>query len=119
MWGGGGGFWGGTTSSQPGLPFAGIPSEHKEMVEKLLQREPASDEELFEQDFSHRADAWPPFGLWRFLSQRSLAIGAVVLLVAVETVLQQIGPRLTQEGIDHGITPRHVSVVVDLALAYV
>ena len=119
MWAAAEGFWGGTTGSQPGLPFAGIPSEHKEMVEKLLAREPASDEELFEVDFSHRSTPGPPFGLWRFLRQRSLAIGAVVVLVALETILQQIGPRLTQEGIDHGITPRHVSVVVDLALLYV
>jgi ATP-binding cassette subfamily B protein len=89
------------------------------MVDKLVAREPASDEELIAQPFSHQPDVGPPFGLWRFLRQRSLGIAAVVLLVALETVLQQIGPRLTQEGIDHGITPRHVSVVVDLALVYV
>jgi len=119
-WGGGGGFWGGTTGSTPGLPFAGIPAEHERMVARLMQKEPPADNELREIPYSPLVDPdAPPFTLRGFLGQRKAAIAAVVVLVGFETVSQQIGPRLTQEGIDHGIAPRHFGVVVALSLLYI
>ena len=73
--GGGGGFWGGTTGSTPGLPFAGIPAEHERMVERLMQKEPPEDNELRDIPYSPRVDTdEPPFTLRRFLGQRKAAI---------------------------------------------
>src|SRR5438270_3010160 len=49
--------------------------------------------------------------------RRTLVVAAV--LVVVETVCLQAGPQLTQIGIDRGILPRHLAVVVGAAIAYI
>jgi ATP-binding cassette subfamily B protein len=110
--GGGGGRWG------DGLQFAGIPEEMQKGVDKLSEKEP--EWELRDMPFSYVADAdAPPFSLKNFLRPKLLQIYGIVLLVALEVVGQQIGPRLTQKAIDKGISVGKYSVVFHLGLIYI
>lgn len=85
-----------------GLPFAGIPPELQDRVDALLETEPdhPATEDV---DFSHIDPDRRPFTLRRFLGPHKVALAGLLGLVIVETVAMQVGPRLTQIGIDHGI----------------
>jgi ATP-binding cassette subfamily B protein len=112
-WGGGGGRgWG------DGLQFSGIPTEMQATVDKLQAKEP--EWELRDVPFSHVADKdAPPFSLANFLRPKLAPIFGILLLVGMEVVFQQIGPRLTQKAIDKGVRPGNYSVVLHLGLIYV
>jgi len=115
------GFGGGPSSVQAnaaaGLPFASVPGDLAAKVEQVLADEPAHPEPTVR--FSHRAEDTRPFGLRTFLAPHRLALLGALALVAVETALQQLGPLLTQIGIDRGVVPRDAGVLLAAALAYV
>ena len=116
-WGGGtitgGAPMGGSVGGSPGnpgngLPFAGIPWEMRQGVEKLLADEPdlAGDArwEASEKSFTHRM---PEAGisLRRMLRPHRRMLALSTLFIVVEALCVQAGPFLSQKGIDDGITP--------------
>ena len=110
----GGGFAG---NPGGGLPFAGIPPELQTRVEKVIADEPAwSDPEV---EFTQVVKDRRPLSLRRLLAPHRRALVVAAALVVVETVCLQAGPQLTQIGIDRGILPRHLAVVVGAAIAYI
>ncbi|MEY2425055.1 MAG: ATP-binding cassette, subfamily bacterial [Actinomycetota bacterium] len=109
--GGGGGGGGGNWGTQGGLPFAGIPPEMAETVEKLQAKEPPA--ELQDIPFTNVVDDdEPTFTLAGFLAPKLPQILGILALIAFEVVAQQIGPRLTQNAIDKGFVTQRYSVVV-------
>ena len=102
----------------PGLPFAGIPSEYHDAVTTLLENEP--DHGTPTAVFNH-AKADPDgkrLNLRRLLTKywRMLILASV--LVVIETLTLQTGPKLTQIGIDDGISKHNFTVVVVVAVLY-
>jgi ATP-binding cassette, subfamily B, bacterial len=105
---------------QPGLPFAGIPSELQVGVDKILKSEPKRPP--VDEPFSMR----PSKSERARISLRSLLLehpglltwsGFLVIVVAITS---QVGPVLTSYAINHGMAPGHHSynVVVGASLAY-
>jgi ATP-binding cassette subfamily B protein len=115
---GGGGFGpGGTqTSAAAGLPFAGVPAELRERADAILATEPAHPDPAVHFD-PVGADR-RPFTLRRFLGGHRAGLLGAFVLVVLETLALQAGGLLTQQGIDHGITPGRVDVVVIVAVLY-
>ncbi|HEY0496526.1 MAG TPA: ABC transporter ATP-binding protein [Kutzneria sp.] len=116
--GGGGQMFGAARAGASGLPFAGVPPEMQAGVDKLLRTEPEHPEP--EVVFEHgRPD---PDG--HKLSLRRLVRpywGMALLagvLVVVEALTLQAGPKLTQIGIDNGIIARNYSVLFVVAAVY-
>ena len=103
-------------SNAAGLPFAGIPSELADKVEKLLDSEPEHPEP--EVEFSQVVTDKRPFTLRRFLARHRAGMAVALGLVVVETISLQAGPLLTQVGIDRGITDRDTTVLVVVAALY-
>jgi ATP-binding cassette subfamily B protein len=91
-----------------GLPFAGIPSEMREGVEKLLADEPDLTDDprwqAADSTFSHRMRE-SGISLRRMLRPHRGMITLSGLFILVEAVCVQAGPFLSQMGIDNGITP--------------
>ncbi|MGI8794177.1 MAG: ABC transporter ATP-binding protein [Acidimicrobiales bacterium] len=114
--GGGGGHWGGRPGAQSGLPFAGIPPEMLEGVQKLIANEPEHPEPDI--DFSHVEPDRRPFTLRRLVRPVAPAMLFGVFLVALETITMQAGPLLTQRAIDKGMTLGRFDVVVLMAGLY-
>src|SRR4051812_32239897 len=115
MYGGGGAVFGGPGGVQQsrgsGLPFAGIPHEMRPGVERALASEPEWPEPD-DVTFTHRAVDRPGVSIGRMLGAHKRTLVWCALLVVVETVTLQAGPFLSQLGIDHGIVPKHWSVVL-------
>jgi ATP-binding cassette subfamily B protein len=116
--GGGAAFNGGGRATTTGLPFAGVPPEMQASVDKLLTTEPEHPEP--EVVFEHgRPD---PDGAKLSLRRLIRPYWAMVLLaglfVALEALTLQAGPKLTQIGIDDGITAEDFGVLVLVAVAY-
>ena len=90
-----------------GLPFAGIPPELQEGVDKLLATEPEHAEPSAR--FSHRAVPEADARLTlRGLIFRHWRLGAAAAgLVAIVSVTNQAGPKLIDIGIDDGMTGGH------------
>ncbi|MEX2658882.1 MAG: ABC transporter ATP-binding protein [Acidimicrobiales bacterium] len=112
------GFGGGShTGTANGLPFAGIPPELQDRVDALLETEPdhPATEDV---DFSHIVPDRRPFTLRRFLGPHRVAVAGVLGLVIIETVAMQVGPRLTQVGIDNGIREGSRTTLVVVAGLY-
>jgi ATP-binding cassette, subfamily B, bacterial len=109
-----------THSGNPGngLPFAGIPSELLDGVEKTLAREPEHAEPSLK--FTHQAprEKHRKVSVPRLLFAHKKALGLTTALIVTETLSLQAGPLLTQLGIDDGIVPRHLTVIVVVAVAY-
>jgi ATP-binding cassette, subfamily B, bacterial len=126
-WGGGGG-WGGAgmggqnfgggmaAGRNAGLPFAGIPSELREGVERIVKDEPTFEGEHV--PFSHVDYDRRRLTLRRFLAPHKWAMLGGLLLVLFETAAMQAGPVLTQIGIDHGIRERNTGVILAVSLGY-
>ena len=104
---------GGSVGGSPGnpgngLPFAGIPWEMRQGVEKLLADEPdlAGDPrwEASEKSFTHRMTE-AGISLRRMLRPHRRMIALSTLFIVVEALCVQAGPFLSQKGIDDGITP--------------
>jgi ATP-binding cassette subfamily B protein len=124
--GGGGGFGGpggAAASAANGLPFAGIPPELQDGVDRLLATE---------HDYADPDIVFTPNGseaelkrlsLWRLLTKYPGMLGLAGLLVVVIAVASQIGPSLTEYAVNNGMggTPAHhfsFVVVVVAAIAY-
>lgn len=119
---GGGGFAGpmfGGLGGQGGqnLPFAGIPTELQERVDKILAEEPEVPPE--DVAFRHAEFDRRPFTLSRFLAPHAIALLGALGLVVLETVALQAGPLLTKIAIDSGIRAGSLSVLGAVAAAYV
>ncbi len=116
MGGGGGGMGGFGRPAAPGLPFAGIPPELQQRVDKLLATE--TDTDPPEVPFSHSRYDRRPLRLRGILAPHWLALLGAFVLVLLETAAMQIGPMLTQIGIDDGIREGDRSVVITMAVIY-
>ena len=122
MMGGGGGHFGGPPRGAPGsgpqagLPFAGIPPELQERVDALLASEPEATE--VHVPFSHSDYDRRPLNLRSILAPHWVALLGAFLLVVIETAAMQIGPLLTQIGIDDGIGEGNRDVIIAVAAIY-
>src|SRR3954453_7301989 len=104
-------------ASRPeGLPFAGIPPEIEESVDKLLATEPDHGEP--EITFSHRAGDDRPLTMRRLLAAHLPAVWLCAFVVVVEVATLQSGPYLTQLGIDKGILKHHLAAIVAVSFTY-
>jgi ATP-binding cassette subfamily B protein len=122
-WGGGmaGGFGGAPGGfgrpAAPGLPFAGIPSELQDGVDRLLVSEPdyAEPDIVFTQNGSE--DELRRLSLWRLLTKYPGMLALAGLLVVVISVAAQTGPKLTEIAINDGMYPHKDFAVVALMAA--
>jgi ATP-binding cassette subfamily B protein len=106
MFGGGGGS---RTAAAPGggLPFAGIPSELQEGVDKLLAEEPEYPAPSVKFTYRNDDEASKRLTL-RALIFAHWRLGVfAVLLVCIVSVTNQVGPALVGYAIDHGMPPAH------------
>jgi ATP-binding cassette, subfamily B, bacterial len=121
-WGGGMGFQGAAfgggqaAGRNAGLPFAGVPSEMREGVERIVANEPPFDDEHV--PFSHVDYDRRRLTLRRFLAPHRWAMLGGLFLVLFETAAMQAGPILTQIGIDHGIAEKNKTVIIVVSIAY-
>jgi ATP-binding cassette subfamily B protein len=124
--GGGGGFGGpggAQASAASGLPFAGIPPELQDGVDKLLVSEPeyADPDIVFSQNSSDAE--LKRLSLWRLLTKYRGMLATAGFLVVLVAVASQVGPSLTEYAINNGLggTPAHhidFGVVVVCAILY-
>ncbi|HEY7916874.1 MAG TPA: ABC transporter ATP-binding protein [Acidimicrobiales bacterium] len=124
-WGGGmaGGFGGAPGGfgrpAAPGLPFAGIPSELQDGVDRLLASEPEHAEPgiVFQQNGSEAE--LRRLSLRRLLTKYPRMLTLAGLLVVVISIAAQTGPKLTEIAINDGMYPhKDFAVVVAMAAAY-
>lgn len=119
-WGGGGQAGGPRSAANPGggLPFAGIPSELREGVDRLVGEEPDHGEPGVA--FNHRATEAEGrrLSLWRLLVEHWRLGGAALVFVAVVSVVNQAGPKLIGIGINDGMLHKDMGVVALTALVY-
>ena len=107
----------GQAAAAAGLPHAEVPGDLRNRVEQALLDEPEHPEPTV--SWSRQADeADRQFGLRRFLRPHRYRLAVAFALVAVETVAIQLGPVLTQIGVDDGILAGNRGVLVVAALAY-
>jgi ATP-binding cassette subfamily B protein len=102
-----------------GLPFAGIPSELQDGVDKLLAEEPDHGEPTAR--FTYRADdeELKRLNLRRLLfAHWQLGVKAIVFVVLV-SVFNQAGPKLIDIGISDGMIHRNFGVIALVAGLYV
>ena len=105
-------------AAQAGLPHADVPGDLRTRVEQVLADEPIHPDPGVK--WSRTTDeSGGRFGLGRFLWPHRYRLAVAFLLVAAETIALQLGPVLTQIGVDDGIVARDRSVLVTAALAYV
>jgi ATP-binding cassette, subfamily B, bacterial len=104
-----------------GLPFAGIPSELQDGVDKLLTTEPEYPEPDI--DFSQNASEAElrRLSLWRLLTKYPGMLVLAGALIVVIAVASQEGPQLVQIAIDDGLNTHHPNfgIVVAMAVAYI
>ncbi len=104
-------------AAQAGLPHAEVPGDLRARVERVLADEPDHRDPAVQ--WSRTADeSEGRFGLGRFLWPHRYRLAMALLLVTAETVALQLGPVLTQIGVDHGIVAGDRRVLVTAALAY-
>jgi ATP-binding cassette, subfamily B, bacterial len=98
-----------------GLPFAGIPSELRTGVDKLIAGEPDHGEPAAR--FSYRSDDEIATHLTlRGLIFRHWRLGvAAAVLVTIVSVTNQAGPVLIEKGINDGIAHKNMSVILLVA----
>ncbi|MFC0542024.1 ABC transporter ATP-binding protein [Kutzneria chonburiensis] len=116
--GGGGQMFGAARAGASGLPFAGVPSEMQAGVDKLLRTEPEHPEPEVVFDHGRPDPDGSRLSLRRLVRPywaMSLLAG---VLVVVEALTLQAGPKLTQLGIDNGIIAKNYSVLVLVAAVY-
>ena len=109
---------GGGRASAAGLPFAGVPPEMQASVDKLLRTE--AEHAVPDVVFDHsRPD---PDGAGLTLRRLIRPYRSMTLLagglVVVEALMLQAGPKLTQLGIDDGITARNPGTLTLVAVVY-
>ncbi len=119
--GGMGGFSIGPSSVQAnaeaGLPFAELPDDFHERIEKVVKKEPEHPDPQI--SFSHSKWDRSPFTLKAFLSSHSLMLCLALLLVVLESGLQHLGPLLTQIAIDDGVASKNTQILIATCICYV
>ena len=96
--------------------FGGIPPELGASVAILTEHEP--EPKRVDIDFVHSRKAWTkPLTFRVLLGGFKAAIAGIFLLVVAETFSQQVGPRLVQYALDHGIIGHHDFGVVKVCVA--
>lgn len=116
-----GGVTGGPSSmasnAAAGLPAADVPGALRRRVEEVLAEEPEHDVP----DVAWRYEEWDrePFTLLRFLRPHRWRLLGAIGLVLVETIALQLGPILTQIGIDDGVRAGDRGVLLTVAMIYV
>ena len=103
-------------AASAGLPHAEVPGNLREKVAAVLDDEPVHEDP--EVTWSHRGWDRRPFGLWSFVRPHRIRLGVAICLVIVETIAIQMGPVLTQIGIDDGIAAGDRSVLVRAGIGY-
>jgi ATP-binding cassette subfamily B protein len=115
---GGGSLGGGPRAmGAPGLPFAGVPEELQDEADRVLATEPRWPEPTI--GFAHTGGDTRPLTFVRILATQRRTLLLLAGLVVAETLTLQAGPALTQIGIDDGIAPRHLGVLVAAGVAAV
>ena len=99
-----------------GLPFSGIPAELEKGVKKIIEKEPL--EEAVNVAFDPSEIRQPPLTLRTLFAPHLPALLPAFAMVIAQTAAMQIGPLLTQIGIDRGIVKADVDVLVWVSLAY-
>ena len=107
----------GQAAAAAGLPHAEVPGDLRNRVEQVLLDEPEHPEPSVSWP-RHADESDRQFGLRRFLRPHRYRLAVAFALVAVETVAIQLGPVLTQIGVDDGILAGNRSVLVAAAVAY-
>jgi ATP-binding cassette, subfamily B, bacterial len=109
MFGGGGGAFGGRpggpTAGNPGggLPFAGIPPELQDGVDKLLQKEPDHGEPTARFSYQMTAAERKKMTLRQLLVQHWHLAAIALVLVTIVSLANQAGPELIDRGITDGL----------------
>ncbi|MFF8773523.1 ABC transporter ATP-binding protein [Kitasatospora sp. NPDC015120] len=116
--GGGAAFNGGGSATAPGLPFAGVPPEMQASIDKLLKAEPERSEPDVVFDHSRPDPDGAKLSLRRLIRPYWPMVLLAGLLVAVEALTLQAGPKLTQIGIDDGITAKNFGALVVVTVVY-
>lgn len=114
--GGGGAPFAGAAAGGANLPFAGVPPEMQERVDRLLRDEPEPEQE--QEPYEPIASDTSPFSLRQLLVPHRAALAGSIALVVLETVALQAGPLLTQIAIDDGIRLANRTVIVTVAVLY-
>jgi ATP-binding cassette subfamily B protein len=109
-----GGHWG--SASAPGLPFAGVPPEIRPEVERMLAAEPPT--ETSATTFSHRGADTQHLSIRAMLKRQRGRVAFASVLLVIETLTLQAGPVLAQIGIDRGVVPKDLQVLLLAAAAY-
>jgi ATP-binding cassette subfamily B protein len=101
----------------PGLPFAGIPSELQDGVDRLLAAEPeyAEPDIVFRQNGSE--EELKRLTLWRLLTKYRGMLALAGILVVIISVAAQTGPKLTEIAINDGMLPGHHDFAVVALMA--
>jgi len=119
--GGGGGFGGPGavgSSAAAGLPFAGIPYELQEGVDRLLESEPEYRPPTITFDQNGSEEELKRLSLWHLLVKYPRMLVWAGLLVVVIAVIGQVGPLLTGIAINQGIEHKDFAVVALMAGLY-
>jgi ATP-binding cassette, subfamily B, bacterial len=103
-------------SRQAGLPFSGIPAELETGVRRILDQEPFDD--TVEVVFDQAEAKQPPLTLRTLFAPHYPALALAFFLVLAQTGAMQVGPLLTQIGIDQGIVKANLKVLMGVSLAY-
>jgi len=114
--GGGGGapMFGGFRRAE-GLPFAGIPPELQEGVDKILATEPEHPEEHV--TFNRIVEDKRPFTLKRFFAPFKWPILGSFVFIILETVTGNVGPLLTGLGVQRSLNGQWTPLLV-IAIVY-
>ena len=104
-------------NAEAGLPFAELPDDFHERIEKVTEKEPEHTDPQI--SFSHSKWDRSPFTLKTFLSSHSLMLCFALLLVVLESGLQHLGPLLTQIAIDDGVASKNTQVLIATCICYV
>ncbi|MEZ5283120.1 MAG: ABC transporter ATP-binding protein [Acidimicrobiales bacterium] len=105
------------TSAAAGLPFAGVPAELEAKANEILEREPKHPDPQIDFDPVHPGPS--RLSLTQLFRDRWGAVAIALLLLVVETVTMQLGPMLTQIGIDKGVTPGDKRALVIVVIVYI
>ena len=105
-------------AASAGLPHAEVPGDLRERVRDVLADEPEHPEPSV--DWQHQPDtADRKFGLATLLWPHRVRLVVAMTLVGAETAAVQVGPVLTQIGVDRGIVARDRSVLVTVTVIYI
>jgi ATP-binding cassette, subfamily B, bacterial len=116
--GGGAAFPGGGRAVAPGLKFTGVPPDMQPAIDKLLKKEPEYPEPEVVFEYSRPDPDGAKLNLRRLIRPYLPMVLLASLLVAVEALTLQAGPKLTQVGIDDGITAKNPGTLVLVAVVY-